>query len=91
MNIIDKLYDALGIKENKNMYKQLIINYTSFIMLFILVSLIVKYSTKAPERVIENTRFVLSPTRREKIINKVRNSPMRLKPKKKFLLSNELI
>ena len=36
----------LGVEENKNVYNQLIINYTSFILLFLIVGLVVKYTTK---------------------------------------------
>ena len=90
MYIIEKLYDVLGITENKIVYKRLIINYTSFILLFIIISLVVKLTTKNPEIKVEKKNIVLSPTRKEKIIEKVRNSPIRLQPKKKVLLSDIL-
>jgi|TARA_B110000211_G_C14029939_1_gene531619 hypothetical protein len=90
MYLIDKLYDALGIKENKIMYRRLIINYSSFVLLFIIVGLVVKMTTKLPERKIDQKKVMLSPTRKEEIINKVRNSPMRLQTKKKIMLSESL-
>jgi len=92
MHIIDKLYDVLGINENKKLYQNLLINYASFIFLFIIVVLIVKQSTKPPpKRKIEVSRVRLSPTRKEKIIEKVRNSPIRLQPRRKINLSDTLM
>ncbi len=92
MHIIDKLYYVLWINENKKLYQNLLINYASFIFLFIIVVLIVKQSTKPPpERKIEVSRVRLSPTRKEKIIEKVRNSPIRLQPRRKINLSDTLM
>lgn len=90
MYLIDKLYDVLGIKENKIMYRRLIINYSSFVLLFIIVGLVVRMTTKPPKRKIEQKKVLLSPTRKEEIINKVRNSPMRLQTRKKIMLSESL-
>ena len=90
MYLIDKLYDALGIKENKIMYRRLIINYSSFVLLFIIVGLVVRMTTKPPKRKIEQKKVLLSPTRKEEIMNKVRNSPMRLQTRKKIMLSESL-
>jgi hypothetical protein len=90
MYLIEKLYDALGIKENRNVYRKLIINYSSFVLLFIIVALVVKITTKSPERKINNTKIVLSPTRREQILEKVKNSPLRLQTRKKIMLSDTL-
>ena len=90
MYLIDKLYDALGIKENKIMYRRLIINYSSFVLLFIIVGLVVRMTTKPPTRKIEQKKVLLSPTRKEEIMNKVRNSPMRLQTRKKIMLSESL-
>lgn len=90
MYLIDKLYDALGIKENKIMYRRLIINYSSFILLFIIAGLIVRMTTKPLKKKIEQKKVFLSPTRKEEIINKVKNSPMRLQTRKKIILSDSL-
>ena len=90
MYLIDKLYDALGITENRNMYRRLIVNYSSFILLFIIISLVVKMTTKNPEIKVEKKKVMLSPTRKEEIIQRVRNSPIRLQPRKKILLSDIL-
>ena len=90
MYLIDKLYDALGITENRDMYRRLIVNYSSFILLFIIISLVVKMTTKNPEIKVEKKKVMLSPTRKEKIIQRVRNSPIRLQPRKKILLSDIL-
>jgi len=90
MYLIEKLYDVLGITENRDVYRRLIINYSSFILLFIIISLIVKTTTKNPEVKVEKKRVILSPTKREKIIERVKNSPLRLKPRKKIFLSDIL-
>jgi len=91
MYIIDRLYEVLGVEENKNVYTQLIINYTSFILLFLIVGLVVKYTTKEPKRIATNSKILLSPTRREKIIQKIRNSPVKLQTKRGIKLSNMLL
>jgi hypothetical protein len=92
MHIIDRLYDVLGIKENKKLYQNLLINYASFVLLFVIVALTVRQTTKPlPERKVEASRVKLSPTRKEKIIEKVRNSPIRLQPRRKINLSDTLL
>lgn len=92
MHIIDRLYDVLGIKENKKLYQNLLINYASFVLLFVIVALTVRQTTKPlPERKVEVSRVKLSPTRKEKIIEKVRNSPIRLQPRRKINLSDTLL
>lgn len=92
MHIIDRLYDVLGIKENKKLYQNLLINYASFVLLFVIVALTVRQTTKPlPERKVEVSRVKLSPTRKEKIIEKVKNSPIRLQPRRKINLSDTLL
>lgn len=88
---MDRLYDVLGVKENKNVYNKLIINYTCFVLLFIIVGLLVKYTTKVPTRINTSSKILLSPTRREKIVQKIKNSPIRLQPRRNIKLSDSLL
>ena len=91
MYIMDRIYEVLGVNENKNLYNKLIINYTCFIVLFIIVGILVKYTTTMPKRVNETSKILLSPTRRERIVQKIRNSPIRIQTKKHLKLSDNLL
>ena len=97
MEIMDKIYNYFGIKENKDLYKKLATNYLLFIILFLLVSIFVKKTTNidikisspVPERNINRDVIVKKETplltsREEQLVEKLRIRKMNLSPRIKL-------
>lgn len=96
MEIMDKLYNYLGIKENKELCKKLATNYLLFILLFMIVSVFV-YKTSSinipktpvfiPKKrdILPEKQNNILTSREEALVEKLRSaSKLELRPRVKL-------
>jgi len=97
MEIMDKIYNYLGIKENKDLCKKLATNYLLFIILFLIVSVFVKKTTNMDIKItspvsdrnvngviIMKKETPLLTSREEHLVEKLRTKKLNLSPRIKL-------